>query len=224
MVRAWVLTALIATVLLGWAPGAAAASGCGDFGGTLAADGLCRAHESQPEYEMDVSFPLDYPDQRAITDFITSTREEFVAAAHDPQAHNLPYRMEMKATEAATATTRSVAFEVYQNVGGAHPSTWYRTFNYDLIRQRPLGFADLFAPGARPVPELLPIVQRELTSRLGVPDLVSPTAGLDPASYQSFAITDEALIFYFDRGAIMAGAAGAHTVSVPRSALPPLVV
>lgn len=224
MMRVWLLTALLAAALLGWTPAAAAANGCGDLGGTLDQDGMCRTQESRTHYDLNIAFPVDYPDQAAITEFITTTRDGFVDTALDRRAHNLPYRMEIQATEHATETTRSVAFEVYQNVGGAHPSSWYQTYNYDLVRQRPVTFEALFAPDTRPLEAIYPLVQRELADRLGVPDPVSPKTGLDAASYQSFAITPDQLIFYFDRGALMAGAAGAHTVALPRAQLPALAV
>ncbi|CAJ1584171.1 esterase [[Mycobacterium] wendilense] len=224
MARLWLLTALLAAALLGWAPPVAAADGCSDLGGTRTEDGLCRTHEARTDYELNIAFPVDYPDQGAITEFVTTTRDRFVETAQDRRAHNRPYRMEIQATEHRTETTRSVAFEVYQNVGGAHPSSWYQTFNYDLARQRPLTFETLFAPETRPLDAIYPLVQRALADRLDVADPVSPKAGLDAANYQSFAVTPEELIFYFDRGVLMAGAAGAHAVALPRDQLPPLAL
>jgi Protein of unknown function (DUF3298) len=47
---------------------------------------------------------------------------------------------------------------------------------------------------------------------------------MDPSHYQNFAITPVDLVFFFGRGELMAGAAGAHTVSVPRNAIPPLAI
>ncbi len=67
-------------------------------------------------------------------------------------------------------------------------------------------------------------VVRELTARTGQLDPVAPSAGLDAANYQNFAITPHDVIFFFDRGALMAGAAGAQKVYVPRSEIPPLAI
>ena len=39
---------------------------------------------------------------------------------------------------------------------------------------------------------------------------------MDPSHYRNFAITPVDLVFFFDRGEMMAGAAGAYTVYVPR--------
>ena len=48
------------------------------------------------------------------------------------------------------------------------------------------------------------------------PWTISPAAGLDPTKYQNFAITDDALIFFFSQGELLPEAAGALQVSVPR--------
>ena len=53
---------------------------------------------------------------------------------------------------------------------------------------------------------------------------ISDSDGMDPSRYQSFAITPVDVVFFFGRGELMAGAAGAHTVYVPRNAIPPLTV
>ena len=58
--------------------------------------------------------------------------------------------MDMKGSLWASDTTRSVSFEVYQDMGGAHPDVWYKAFNYDTVRSRPITFADLFALGRQP--------------------------------------------------------------------------
>ena len=41
-------------------------------------------------------------------------------------------------------------------------------------------------------------------------------------NYQNFAITDDALIFYFAQGELLPSFAGATQVQVPRNAIPPL--
>src|SRR6476620_11626787 len=93
---------------------------------------------------------------------------------------------------AAVATQTCSAFggvEVYQNEGGAHPDTWYKTFNYEVANRRPITFADLFAPGSQPLSAIFPVVQQDLAAKLGTPNPVSASAGLDPAHYQNFTIT-----------------------------------
>lgn len=205
-------------------PSAHAANVCSDVGGAVEQDGLCRVDVTNPNYTVTMSFPVDFPDQAAVDDFVTQTRTGFLNATQTPNFANAPYALDMKASLWASDTTRSVSFEVYQNLGGAHPDTWYKTFNYDTVRKRPITFDDLFAPGSNPLNAVLPIVQRKLSTETGMAQPVSLDDGMDPSRYRNFAVTPTDLIFFFGRGELMAGAAGARTVYVPRSAIPPLMV
>ena len=110
-------------------------------------------------------------------------------------------------------------FEVYENVGGAHPQTWYKSFNWNLEADAPLTFDTLFRPDTRPLDVIFPIVQADVARQLGVDAPIAPADGLDPAKYQQFALTDEELIFFFGQGEIMPGAGGALQATVPRQAI-----
>ena len=44
-----------------------------------------------------------------------------------------------------------------------------------------------------------------------------PAAGLDPETYQNFAITNDSLIFFFSQGQVLPESAGAVQVTVPRA-------
>ncbi len=197
---------------------------CSDFGGAVEQDGLCRLHVTKPNYELSMSFPVDFPDQAAVDDFLRQTRTGFLNETGTPNFAGVPYAMDMKGSLWSSGTTRSVSFEVYQDMGGAHPDTWYKTFNYDMVHGRPITFADLFAPGVDPLNAIFPIVEQKLSAEMGMPAPVTESDGMDPAHYQSFAITGTDLVFFFSRGELMAGAAGEHTVHVPRSAIPQLTV
>jgi len=70
---------------------------------------------------------------------------------------------------------------------------------------------------------IFPIVQGELQKQSGVEQAIPPSVGLDPANYQNFAITDDAVIFFFGQGELMPEAAGASQASVPRAALAQLL-
>ena len=52
---------------------------------------------------------------------------------------------------------------------------------------------------------------------------ISPAAGLDPANYQNFAITNDGVIFFFSQGGLLPEAAGATQVLVQRSVIDPLL-
>ena len=61
---------------------------------------------------------------------------------------------------------------------------------------------------------LNPIVRRELDA---------PTADLDETKYQNFAITDDAVIFFFGQDQVVLDNAGSKEVTVPRAELASLL-
>jgi hypothetical protein len=63
---------------------------------------------------------------------------------------------------------------------------------------------------------ILPLVQSELEKQSGQPVTIAPEVGLDPTTYANFAITNDALVFFFSQGELLPEAAGALQVSVPR--------
>lgn len=216
---------LTAGLLVGWVatPLAAAQPACTDLGGTVDAEKVCHVHVENPTYTLDYTFPADYPDQQALTAYLTQTRDGFVNVAEMPGSWNLPYVLDAKGTGYRTGPddggTRSVVFEMYENVGGAHPQTWYKAFNWDVVKKAPITFDSLFKPETKPLDVIFPIVQSEVARQLGVDAPIAPAEGLDPAKYSEFALTDDSIIFFFGQGEIMAGAGGALQATVPRSAI-----
>ena len=209
------------------APAAAETSPlCAEFAGTPAPEQMCEVHVSNPQYMLDMVFPVDYPDGTALSAYLSQTRDGFVNVAEMPGNSNLPYALDVNTTRYGTGEptkgTRSLALEVYQNVGGAHPSTWYKTFNYDETTAAPVTFDTLFAPGTDALEVIYPIIMRNLAQQLGEPSIAPVGDGLDPVHYQNFVITDDAVIFFFGQGELLPEAAGALQSSVPRSAIPPL--
>jgi hypothetical protein len=53
---------------------AAASSACTELKGTVGDANLCTVHTETPNYTIDMSFPADYPDQRAVVDVLTNQR------------------------------------------------------------------------------------------------------------------------------------------------------
>lgn len=202
---------------------AAAPSACAELGGLVDADQICRVHAENPTYRLDYTFPADYPDQQSLTAYLKQTRDGFVNVSEMPGSWNLPYVLDARGTGYRTGPddggTRSVVFEVYENVGGAHPQTWFKSFNWDVAAKAPITFDTLFKPGAEPLDVIFPIVQADIARQLGVDAPISPSAGLDPAKYTEFAITDDSVIFYFGQGEIMAGAGGALQATISRTAI-----
>ena len=225
----WWAAAVVAAVVAGStaAPVAAAPTGCLDLQGAVGPDGICRVHAENRMYTLDISFPDDYPDQQPLVAYLTQTRDGFVNVAEDPDAYNLPYELDAQGagyrSGPPTGGTRSVVFTVWQNVGGAHPQTFYQAFNWNVGSKAPITFDSLFRPGTKPLDVIYPEVNRYLQNQQGLVDPVPEGVGMDPANYQNFAVTDDSLIFFFSQGELLAEAAGPVEATVPRAAVAPLL-
>ncbi len=80
-----------------------------------------------------------------------------------------------------------MVLKIFQDVGGAHPTTWYKAFTYDLGQRKPVTFDTLFPAGTKPLDVIFPIVQRELERQTGLTGVISTGDGMDPSHYQNFA-------------------------------------
>ena len=206
---------------------AAGQSACADLGGAVGPDGICTVHAANPTYTLNFSFPNDYPDQAALTGYLTQARDGFINVADNPDAYNLPYELDAKgagySSGSPTGGTQSVIFTMWQNVGGSHPQTYYQSFNWDVDKRAPIKFDTLFKPGTKPLEVIYPAVEQDLQKQQGVIDGIPPSVGLDPSKYQNFALTDDAVLFFFSQGELFAEAAGPLQASVPRSTLAALL-
>ncbi|OBG27588.1 esterase [Mycobacterium sp. 852002-51057_SCH5723018] len=218
---------LVAAVVPGW-PAAAAPPSCAELGGAVEAGQLCHVQTTATTYTLNLTFPADYPDEQALTDYITQNRDGFVNVAQSSGTRDQLYQM-VATTEQHTAgqpphDTRSVVLKFFQDLGGAHPSTWYKAFNYNLGAKQPITFDNLFAPGITPLDSIFPIVQHDLERQNPLGVAILPSTGHDPSHYQNFVITDDQLIFYFAPGEILPALAGPVQAQVPRNAIPPLAI
>ena len=206
---------------------AAGQSACADLGGAVGPDWICAVHAANSTYTLNFSFPNDYPDQAALTGYLTQARDGFINVADNPDAYNLPYELDAKgagySSGSPTGGTQSVVFTMWQNVGGAHPQTYYQSFNWDVDKRAPIKFDTLFKPGTKPLDVIYPAVEQDLQKQQGVIDGIPPSVGLDPNKYQNFALTDDAVLFFFSQGELFAEAAGPLQASVPRSTLAALL-
>jgi hypothetical protein len=216
------LTAAIVCATMFSAPASAQPAGCADLGGTMQADQTCHIEKKTATYSIDIDYPLDYPDQQTLTDFVKQDRAEFMdsLATLPPRdleygygLHPLTYRSGKNGSG-----TDSVVFEVYGD-SGAHPVTGFQSFNYDEGTHSPITFDSLFKPATDPVAELDPIVQREMEKHWEGYDDPAPHNTLGAKVYQNFALTDDAVIFFVPQGMWLAEVAGPQRVSVPRSEL-----
>jgi hypothetical protein len=223
--RAW--RALIAGCLLpGWAGAglAAAASPCDEFGGTVDANQICHAQAVTSTYQLDLSFPINYADQQPVTDFVRQKRDEWAdyARSAPPPLGRAHYLLAIAGHAYRSGTpetgTQSVVLGMNSDFG-AHPVGSYQTFNYDLGKHAPISFDTLFKPGTDPVSVLAPIVQEQLGNGGETVD----RSVNDPGSYRNFAINDDAIIFFFNQGQLLAQVDGDKQVSVPRAKLASLL-
>lgn len=165
-----------------------------------------------------MSFPLDYPDMPAVTDFLKQDRGAFldwVAKFGPSDRRGRPYQYIVTSKSYPSGKrdsgTQSLVLRIDNDTGAAnegHPNTTFRAFNFDFARHAPITFDTLFRPGSKPLEVLNPIVQHEFDA---------PSADLDGRSYQTVAITDEAVIFFFGQNQVVQDNGGPREVTVPRT-------
>ena len=223
------ITALTGAALIALAmPATAAAqSTCDSLGGTVDANQVCQAHSTTATYTMDMSIPVDYPDQQAVFDYLAQDRADFLdwLAKFGPDGRNRPFMHDVTAkvyrSGIPDSGTQSLVLKINDDTGFSHedhPGTSYQAFNYDLGKQAPITFDTLFKPGTKPLDVLNPIVQRELGKHA-----YTPIQDLDETTYRDFAITDDAVIFFFGEDQVVVDNSGPHQISVPRSELASLL-
>jgi hypothetical protein len=197
-------------------------SACAELGGTVNTNQVCEVHNAGSGYKVSFTFPVDYPDQQAVIEYLTQRWQDFISLAAERPPRDFPYELDAKAemfrSGTPTSGTESLVFEVYSESGGAHPVTGYQAFNYDLGKGVPITFDTLFKPGTQPVEVLDPIVSRQwqkFTDDYGAVD----DNTLGAKVYQNFAITDDAVIFFIGQGMWLPEVAGPRQVPVPRAEL-----
>ncbi len=218
------VAAVSVTAVLGWSSIGVAAAGppkCTDLGGVVDGSQTCRIQDAGPGYSLRIGYPVGYPDAQPVFDYVTETRDGFLNVAKMPDSRDMPYELETTPTEYSSTVpprgTQSVVFETYQSVGGAHPTTFYKSFNWDEGLRKPITIDTLFRSGTAPFPVILPLVQSEIARQSGQSVLIAPEIGLDSTKYENFAITNDSLIFFFSQGDLLPGAYGAMQVTIPRA-------
>jgi hypothetical protein len=146
----------------------------------------CEIQLSDPGYSVDISIPLDYPDQKSVADYISQTRDSFLNAAKSGAPRTTPYELSITPTEYTSSVpprgTQAVVFKVVQNVGGSQPQTTYKAFNWDQSYRKAITYTA--APDDKentplwrvddPLKTVAPIVQAELQQQLAPPPPVAP--------------------------------------------------
>ena len=187
----------------------------------------CQIQKSDPAYSLDIVYPLDFPDGKAVLAYVQQTRDGFLNVAKSGGPRDMPYELDTTMTEYSSALpprgSQTVVFKTYQSVGGAHPQTFYQAFNWDQSYRKPITIDNLFKEGTAPFPLIFPVVQAEATKQFGETATISPGVGLDPSKYQNFAITNDAIIFFFDQGELLPESTGAFSVSVQRGPIDSMI-
>lgn len=222
----WALAALavLAATMLGWSNvvvASAAPPKCSDLSGVIDDAQMCQITATDPAYQLSISYPVDFPDLAPVVDYVKQTRDGFLNVAKMPgPPHGMPYELDSTVTQYTSALpprgTQSLVFKTFQDLGGAHPSTFYKSFNWDQGMRKPITIYDFFRAGTVPFPMIYPVVQADLQKQTGQPVDIAIAKGLDPATYENFAITNDAIIFFFSQGELLPESAGALEVAVPR--------
>lgn len=199
---------------------AGAQSACDTVGGAIDPDQTCHVDTVTDDYKLEIRFPVDYPDQQVVSDFLTDRRDGFFDYVAKYPNHEYPYELYLLGTAyrsgAPDSGTQSLVFDVGDETG-VHPVTTYHSLNYDLSRRAPITFDTVFRPGTDPLAVLNLIVLREMEKRdpAGRP----PQMGFLPSDYASYAITDDAITFFFNQDGLLPHVDGPFQVSVPRTEL-----
>lgn len=193
---------------------------------SIDANRMCHFDAFEPLSDISMVFPANYPDEQTMIGYLTKTDGDFRNARGPLNTLKSPTALKVTGNRYSSGPqatgTQSVVTEIYQNLGAAHPLVWYKSFNYNLANQQPITFDALFQPGTQPLQAILPIVQKTLADRYRAKVSIPPDTGLEPANYQSFAVTNDAIVFFFDQNALQP-AMEATQVSVPRSAVASII-
>ena len=223
------MTVLVTALVLFGCPGVAAAAPktyCDDLKGVNNGQ-VCQIQISDPAYNVNISLPSFWPDQKSVEDYVTQVRDGFLNVAKSSAPRDVPYELNITSTSYESAIpprgTQTLVLKTYQNVGGAAPKTTYKALNWDQAYRKPITYDTLWKPDSDPLKVVFPIVQSELQKQTGQQVSIAPSAGLDPMNYQDFAITNDGLIFFFSQGGLLPEAAGATQATVPRSAIDPML-
>jgi hypothetical protein len=179
------VTVLVTVATIFGSSGLAAAAPT-DYCATLQGGTTCEIQLSDPGYTVDISSPLDYPDQKSIADYVSQTRDGFLNTAKSGAPRSTPYELKMTPTEYTSSVpprgTQAVVFKVEQDVGGAQPQTTYKAFNWDQSYRKAILYTaasddKLSTPLWRvdnPLATVAPIVQTQLQQQLAPPPPVAP--------------------------------------------------
>lgn len=145
----------------------------------------CEIQLSDPGYSVDISIPLDYPDQKSVAEYVSQSRDAFLNTAKSGAARTTPYVLSMEPAEYSSSVpprgTQAVVFSITQDIGSG-PQRTYKAFNWDQTFRKEITYTA--APDDKentplwrvddPLKTVAPIVQAELQQQLAPPPPVAP--------------------------------------------------
>jgi Protein of unknown function (DUF3298) len=218
---------------------AAGQASCNQLGGMVQAGNLCHVHAETPTYLIDLRWSIDYPDDQPVTDYLIQNRDKVINGSQGPGPKYLPYQTIITSETLRSGQpvrtipeygrpwhgTQSLVLLNILSLGDSKAGGRYKSFTFDFDTNHPITYDNLFPPGTNPMDSIYPAVAAELERQfISRHFRLSASVGRDPAHYQKFAITDQAVIFYFDVGELLPPEAGYFFAPVSRANLPPLQV
>ena len=192
-----------------------ARSACDDLGGNVQSGNVCHAQVITDSYTIDLRFGTDYPDDEAVSSFLTQQRDHVIGMAQAPGAQ-IPYNFYVISRSFSSGQPQRTTLGYWNNAVPSTPphgtqtmmltliNDWqtenfqnYKSFTWDYDQNRPVTFDNLFAPGVDPMDAVYPLVSADFDRQYAIRGLKLPSAAHDPSHYQNFTITDDAVTFYF---------------------------
>lgn len=188
--RSFTVAASATALVLFGAVGVAAAAPPKDYCAELKGANTgqaCQIQMADPGYNVDISFPLSYPDQKSVAEFIAKERDDFLNVAKSSTPRDQPYQLTITSANYGSAIpprgTEAVVFKVVENVG-THPETTYKSFNWDQTYRKAIVWTAASddknnTPLWRvddPLKTVAPIVQSELQKQSAPPASQTPAA------------------------------------------------
>lgn len=179
-------TALVLFGPAGVAAGAPPKDYCAELKGANTGQ-ACEIHMADAGYNLDISFPANYPDEKSIADFITKERDDFLNVAKSSASRDQSNQLTISSANYGSAIpprgTEAVVLKVVQNLG-AHPQTTFKSFNWDQTYRKAIVWTAASddknnTPLWRvddPLTTVAPIVQSELQKQTAPPANQAPTA------------------------------------------------
>jgi hypothetical protein len=146
---------------------------------------------ADPGYNLDISFPVNYPDEKSVAEFVAKERDDFLNVAKSSAPRDQPYQLTISSTNYGSAIpprgTEAVVLKVFENVG-AQPQTTFKSFNWDQTYRKAIVWTAASddknnTPLWRvddPLQTVAPIVQSELQKQTAPP--VNPSQTAPPAN------------------------------------------